>query len=368
MKRRKFISMFDLSPTGASWAYAVFTTVAVITGIVTGFGGLGIWWASGWRDYHADIKAREQRAEIEENKRQTAVANATAALAHEGQAKANERAEIANREAALASERAAEANKLAAIANEGQAKANQLAGEAHERAAALEKEASAAKLTLESERKERLAMEAIVAPRRISDPAAIIEKLKPFSGVNLVFQVVDREGQMVAFQLSDIAKAAGWNPGVIDVITGDMAWAVDEGITLEVAVNARDGDTRTRTFSASTVLMEELVAQGIEAKDGHTITPWIARPPNTIRATIGVKPLSYADTPEMKKWKEDRQKEYVERARYMREKLERSQKIADEERQKAAQKAADEAKKDETKPAKTAVQPAVKPEPTPDNP
>jgi hypothetical protein len=128
-------------------------------------------------------------------------------------ASALEKAAAADQRATSASERAASAETRANSAANDAAKAADEAAKARERAASLEKEAAQLQTTLERERTNRLALEAVVAPRSLTakQQADLIMEWQKFAGKYVVVRsyAMDVESYLLGEQLIKCLRQAG---------------------------------------------------------------------------------------------------------------------------------------------------------------
>ena len=150
------------------------------------------------------------------------------------------------------------------------------------------RKADEAKSELEKERKQRLAMEAAIAPR-VLDERKIAEELKPFAGMFVSIESLDdSESWRLAGQLAATFELAGWKvlPGMKRIKVPIFR----DGITISVQVGPpRAGDRSEEALQhlISVLKGHKVEALGMPAGEGL--------PLNTLLVQIGLKPIEYFD-------------------------------------------------------------------------
>jgi hypothetical protein len=156
------------------------------------FAALALLSSNGIRIYSKRVGAT-QAGEIAEARRQAAVANAGAATANAKASDANARVKEA--EAQIASANAASRDAVAKVAT------------AEARIAEANRAAAEANRISEHERLERIRLEALVAPRRLSEEQqrSIADGLKQFSGRRVIVRSYGLDGEGTALGMNIIA-------------------------------------------------------------------------------------------------------------------------------------------------------------------
>jgi hypothetical protein len=153
--------------------------------------------------------------------------------------------------------------------------------ESEQRIAAAEQKAADANEKAEKERHERQRIEARLAPRALSRPQELSEKLKPFAGTSVFVRGMLECGPDViplTNQIISVLKAAEWKMTIINLM-GTREYV--EGIIV-----AHSEGSDEKTIGAVDLVIRALIGDGIDAS--HKVT--IGDEPNSVRIVIGSKP------------------------------------------------------------------------------
>jgi hypothetical protein len=153
--------------------------------------------------------------------------------------------------------------------------------ESDKRIAAAEQRAVAADEKAEQERLERLRIEAELAPRSLSCPEELIEKLEPFAGTSVIVRGIFEGGPDVVpltNQVVSVLKAAKWEVTIVN-------W-VASGQHVEGVIVAHAEGSDDRIIGAAKLLIEAFESDGIAASHMQSVDDT----PNRIRIVIGSKP------------------------------------------------------------------------------
>jgi hypothetical protein len=250
------------------WKWLIWISVAVM--VISGISGE--YWFSRQISNIAGKIQTEADLELSDAEKDASNANGRAIAA-------DNRAVAAYQEAKQAIARARRNEYLLGEANKRTAKLNFEAALTNQRAGVLEKEA-------EQLRRENLAEEAVLAPRNFKDEYAAAERLKVYSGTEIIVEYIsDEEVIRTAEQIAIVLKQAGWHlqthllPNSPDVF---------DGIRIDANIAGNVPDRVKRAGYAMDALIKELQFTGIQAEDG-ALPATTELPLGTIEMQIGMK-------------------------------------------------------------------------------
>jgi hypothetical protein len=216
----------------------------------------------------------------------------------------------ADRKAQEARERADEANRQA---EEAKAEATRLALNAEQ----LKAQNLATEQKLESERAQRLELEKSLAPRQIGigpDPKSPgkknIERLLPFGRTRVILQYLpDTETARTALAIKSVLEQASWN--IVSFLPQpQMNQEFFDGVIVfaPLATGPEPPEENVRNAKAAKALVGFLMDQNVVARthpsSDRLKDDSISIPPDTIRVSVGFKPLQYFDHPMVKRARE----------------------------------------------------------------
>jgi hypothetical protein len=159
-------------------------------------------------------------------------------------------------------------------------RANRAQSEANERVAKAEQAAAEANQLAGQERLERIKLERELSPRWFENQHEAIERLRPFSGTEVVLMYPpDLECARTAEQIAFVFDGAGWKFDPQPLL--QLNPLCEEGITIEAYLGI------VGRPSAGTALIEELNKAGFGPKRPPGIPP---KEPGPIRMWVGMKP------------------------------------------------------------------------------
>lgn len=216
-------------------------------------------------------------------------------------ARSAKRAEIlAGTAIAEANERAGEANRAAGVAEAEAGRANQRAAELEDRAAESRNETEGLRKAnieagekLESERRERLALEAALSPRDIGDQMAFARALGAAPKVRAVIDVIaDAESRRLQGVLGFALRQAGWTINAHFPVP--IGSALSDGIVIVYSLHAGITDEKTRAAQnailAATTLRDLLNDKNVETN----VTVDREVPLGELHILIGFKPTPWS--------------------------------------------------------------------------
>jgi hypothetical protein len=155
--------------------------------------------------------------------------------------------------------------------------------------ATLNAEVAKANEKAESERLERMTLEAELSPRKIEQRQSSIE-LEQFQGMSVVIEsLAESEPWRTAGQIAYVLDKAKWSvlPGMKRFLDATMFF---DGVTVETNVGARPREDRSQ--DAGDALVAVLTKNKIQA---HRMPSRDNLPINTIKVRVGLKPAEYFD-------------------------------------------------------------------------
>ncbi len=173
------------------------------------------------------------------------------------------------------------ANERIRVAEQKVKESDERIAVAEQKVAEAKAKAAEADAKAEEQRLRALRIEEKIAPRKLSQTPALIDKLKSFTGITVAIRILidnNPDGIPFANQLASVLQAAGWQ--VFTHTAGDEYF---RGIMITLS----NGSTK-ETTTAAHMLVSELMSDGILAALGP---PNLAHDePNIIRIRIGIKP------------------------------------------------------------------------------
>lgn len=161
---------------------------------------------------------------------------------------------------------------------------------------------------LEKERLNRVELETAVARRVIGDQLTFASRIKHLTGMNVILiSVNDFEAKYTASHIAGVFGLAGWNARFTVTQNDDLYFF--EGIKVESTAGSRPPNDFSR--EAAYMLVDELENRNVDAQ---TFPSENALPLNTIRVIVGLKPMTFFLSPEMKEQLK-RQKESAKKLR-----------------------------------------------------